>query len=92
MALSVLIRVFAVVLWAWVLVIGVPMGVHPLWLIALPVAVLDRLDATRHLPAARWQDRLLAVLLIPSELYCLVREAWMLRSAYVVLRNKRVSW
>jgi poly-beta-1,6-N-acetyl-D-glucosamine synthase len=61
----------------------------PLWLLPLALTFIEGAIATRRL---HWRDRLLAVLLIPEELYALLRHAWTCRAASLALAHGEASW
>jgi cellulose synthase/poly-beta-1,6-N-acetylglucosamine synthase-like glycosyltransferase len=61
----------------------------PLWLLPLILALLEGAIATRKLA---WHDRLLALLLIPEELYGLLRQAWTYRAAMLALTLGETTW
>jgi poly-beta-1,6-N-acetyl-D-glucosamine synthase len=61
----------------------------PLWLLPLALTLIEGAIATKRL---RWRDRILALLLIPEELYSLLRHAWTCRAAALALAGSETSW
>jgi poly-beta-1,6-N-acetyl-D-glucosamine synthase len=61
----------------------------PLWLAPLALVVLEGLVSTRRL---RWQDRLLLVLVLPEELYGILRQAWTCRAAMLAFAGGHARW
>lgn len=61
----------------------------PLWLLPLGLTLIEGAIATRRLG---WRDRLLATLLIPEELYALLRHAWTCRAAALAFAGSEASW
>lgn len=61
----------------------------PLWLLPLALTLIEGVIATKRL---HWRDRILALLLIPEELYSLLRHAWTCRAAALALAGTETSW
>ncbi len=61
----------------------------PLWLAPLGLIVLEGLVTTRRL---RWQDRLLLVLVLPDELYGVLRQAWTCKAAALAFAGGHARW
>jgi cellulose synthase/poly-beta-1,6-N-acetylglucosamine synthase-like glycosyltransferase len=61
----------------------------PLWLLPLALTLIEGAIATRRL---HWRDRILALLVIPEELYSLLRHAWTCRAAALALAGSETSW
>lgn len=89
---STTLRVLAVIAWVLVLLLGLPIAWSWIWLIPLGVAVVDRLDMIRYTRNADWKDTLLVGTLLPLELMSMLREAWTLKSAWLVARRRALSW
>jgi biofilm PGA synthesis N-glycosyltransferase PgaC len=61
----------------------------PLWLAPLALIMAEGLLTTRRL---RWQDRLLLVLVIPEELYGILRQAWTCKAAVLAFAGGHARW
>lgn len=61
----------------------------PLWLIPLFFVLAEGLLSTRRLS---WRDRLLVVLVIPEELYGILRQAWTCKAAVLAFAGGRARW
>lgn len=61
----------------------------PLWLVPPALIVIEGLVTTRRL---RWQDRLLLVLVVPEELYGLLRQAWTCKAAVLAFAGGHARW
>jgi cellulose synthase/poly-beta-1,6-N-acetylglucosamine synthase-like glycosyltransferase len=61
----------------------------PLWLAPLALAVVEGVISTRRL---RWQDRLLLLLVLPEELYGLLRQAWTCKAAALAFAGGQARW
>lgn len=61
----------------------------PMWLAPIALVVLEGLVTTRRL---RWQDRLLLVLVVPEELYGILRQAWTCKAAALAFAGGRARW
>jgi cellulose synthase/poly-beta-1,6-N-acetylglucosamine synthase-like glycosyltransferase len=61
----------------------------PLWLLPLCLVIAEGLATTRRL---RWRDRMLLVLVIPDELYGLLRQAWTCKAALLAFAGKDANW
>ena len=79
----------------WVSAIGASiwLGAHvsfqAIWLVPIAVMAAERVLTTW---ALGWKERLIAASLVPDELYGLLRESWILRSAWLSLRGARCGW
>jgi poly-beta-1,6-N-acetyl-D-glucosamine synthase len=60
-----------------------------IWLTPVALALVEGMLATKRL---RWRDRLLGLLLVPEELYAILRQAWTCRAAMLALARARTSW
>jgi poly-beta-1,6-N-acetyl-D-glucosamine synthase len=89
---SALMRVLALLLWTGALVLHVPIVWSWWWSAPLLIAAVDRVDMTRYTKGADWRDALLVLAFLPMEFLSLLREAWTVRSAWLVLRRRRLSW
>lgn len=74
----------AVVLW-----LGAQLSLHPIWLVPVAVVTAERVATAWPLG---WKERLIAASFFPDELYCLLREAWILRSTWLSFRGLRSTW
>lgn len=79
---------------AWILVLALHMDIawSPLWLIPIIIGFIDRIDVTRYTKNSDWKDVMLAGTFLPIELMSIVREAWTIRSAWIVARKRHLSW
>lgn len=79
----------------WVAAIGVtiwlgsPVSFRPIWVVPLVVVAVERVLTVWPLG---WRERLLAASFVPDALYGLLREAWVLRSAWLSLGAGRSTW
>lgn len=85
-------RVLAVSAWILVLSLGLPIAWSWVWLIPLLVAVIDRVDMTRYTKNADWKDVVFVALLLPMEFMSILREAWTIKSAWIVARGRNLAW
>jgi cellulose synthase/poly-beta-1,6-N-acetylglucosamine synthase-like glycosyltransferase len=79
-----LLSAIGVVLW-----LGAPLSVQPVWLVAVVLVTAERVLTAWPLG---WKERLIAASLVPEELYGLLREGWILRSAWLSVRGARGTW
>jgi len=89
---SALLRMLAVAVWTAAIALGIPVIWSWWWAIPLLVAVVDRLDMTRYTNGSDWKDAALIAVFIPMEILSILREAWTVRSAWLVFRRRRLSW
>ncbi len=61
----------------------------PLWLLPLGLTLAEGVIATKRLD---WRDRILTLLVIPEELYSVLRHAWTCRAAALALAGTERSW
>jgi biofilm PGA synthesis N-glycosyltransferase PgaC len=61
----------------------------PLWMLPLVILMAEGLVSTKRM---RWQDRLLLLLVIPDELYGLLRQAWTCKAAALAFAGGRARW
>lgn len=85
-------RVLALSIWTLAIILGV--GFHWSWIWAIPllIALVDRLDMTRYTVDADWKDALLIVAFLPMEFFSILRELWTVKSAWLTIRRKQLSW
>jgi len=69
--------------------LGMHLSFHPIWLLPIVLITAERVVAAWPLG---WRERLLAASFFPEELYCLLREAWVVRSAWLSLRRAAAGW
>lgn len=80
---------------AWLIVLAVAsldtgrLSWSPVWLIPLVLVLAEGFVSTRRL---RWRDRLLGLLVIPEELYAMLRHAWTFRAAALAFAGGEASW
>lgn len=91
-AASAVVRLFALTLWVTALALHLPIAWSWWWVVPLAVAFIDRVDTTRYTKGSDWKDVLLVGSFLPIEAMSVLREAWTLRSAWVVSRRRRLSW
>ena len=65
------------------------MAWSPLWLAPLALVLVEGLISTRHLNR---RDRILAFLVIPEELYGMLRHAWTCKAAILALAGNQTTW
>ena len=87
-----LLRVLAVLVWVGAVALGIPIIWSWWWLIPLVIAAVDRLDMARYTKGADWRDAVLVLAFAPMEFLSLLREAWTVRSLFLVARRRRLSW
>jgi cellulose synthase/poly-beta-1,6-N-acetylglucosamine synthase-like glycosyltransferase len=90
--LSAALRVLALVMWVAVIALGLPLSWSWIWAVPLGLAVLDRLDITRYTKNSDWRDIVLILAFLPMEFLSILREAWTIRSAWLTLRRRKLTW
>jgi cellulose synthase/poly-beta-1,6-N-acetylglucosamine synthase-like glycosyltransferase len=61
----------------------------PIWLLPLVILMAEGLISTKRM---RWQDRLLLLLVIPDELYGILRQAWTCKAAALAFAGGQARW
>lgn len=89
---SAAIRLLAISVWTIALLLNFPIAWSWWWSLPLLVAVVDRLDMTRYTNGSDWKDVVLIIAFLPMEFLSLLREAWTVRSAWLVARRRRLAW
>ncbi|HVE98778.1 MAG TPA: glycosyltransferase family 2 protein [Mycobacteriales bacterium] len=89
---GVLLRAAGIFAWALILLLDLPIQLNWFWAVPIALAAIDRLVVAARMRHSTWLDYLLAVLVFPMELLTLVGQAWAVRSAWLVLRNKPLHW
>ncbi|HVE62552.1 MAG TPA: glycosyltransferase family 2 protein [Mycobacteriales bacterium] len=92
MLFGVVLRILGLIAWASILLLDLPLQVSWYWLLPFALAGLDRLVVAWKMRGRTWLDCVLAITVLPIELLTLVGQAWSLRSAWLVMRNKPLSW
>jgi cellulose synthase/poly-beta-1,6-N-acetylglucosamine synthase-like glycosyltransferase len=87
-----MLRLLTVALWITAAALHLGFAWSWWWSIPLLVSTLDRFDMTRYTKDANWKDVVVAISLLPLEFIGVLREAWTIRSAWLVTRKKRLSW
>ncbi|HET8893920.1 MAG TPA: glycosyltransferase family 2 protein [Gaiellaceae bacterium] len=69
--------------------LGVHVSFHPIWLAPIAFITAERVVTAWSLG---WRERLLAALVVPEELYDVLRGAWIVRSTWLSLRAVTGTW
>ena len=90
--LGILLRIAMLVAWGLIVALDLPLQLE--WYYALPflVSAADRLVVSLKMRHSNWLNHLLAVAVLPLELMTLMGQCWSIRSTWLVLRKKPLSW
>jgi len=89
---GVALRLLTVVAVALLLVGDIPVRLSWFWAAPFAVAAVDRLVVVAKMRHKTPLDFLLAATVLPMELLTLAGQAWAMRSAWLVLRKRQLSW
>lgn len=85
-------RFLAVGVWTAVLLLGLPVRLHWVWLLPLVITLADNLHTAHQLAHRTWRDYLLAGLILPLELFAVAREGLNLHALWTAIRGKSLAW
>ena len=89
---GVVLRLVGVFAWALILALDLPLQLSWFWALPFAVAALDGVAVAARMRHSTWLDYLLALMVLPRELLTLVGQAWAVRSAWLVVRNRPLQW
>jgi cellulose synthase/poly-beta-1,6-N-acetylglucosamine synthase-like glycosyltransferase len=88
-----LLRVVAMTFVVWsAIALHAHLHIQPIWLLPPLIAVVDGVDVVRKTPDTDWTDLLFAFLILPLEIFSILRESWTVWSFIRAMRRKSLSW